>query len=75
VVTYRSRLADQPPIQDGTRTSGTGGRSFCLGEPSGIYREKGMRWYGRTKHGAYLCRKEADPTALGDVNNAEHLRT
>ena len=26
---------------------------------SGIYHEKGMRWYGRTKCGAYVCRKEA----------------
>ena len=31
VVTYRSRLADQPPMQDGNRTSGNGGHSFCLG--------------------------------------------
>jgi hypothetical protein len=37
-----------------------------LNLPSGIYHEKGMRWYGRTKHGAYVCRKEAD--AAGDRN-------
>lgn len=33
---------------------------------SGIYQQKGMRWYGRTRHGAFVCRKEAD--AAGDRN-------
>jgi hypothetical protein len=37
-----------------------------LNTPSGIYHEKGTRWYGRTKHGAYVCRNEAD--AAGDRN-------
>ena len=32
--------------------------------PTGIYHEKGTRWYGRTKNGAYVCKKEAD--AAGD---------
>ena len=31
-----------------------------LNTPSGIYHFKGMRWYGRTQHGAYVCKKEAD---------------
>jgi hypothetical protein len=30
-----------------------------LNIPSGIYHYKGERWYGRTKHGAYVCEKEA----------------
>jgi hypothetical protein len=30
-----------------------------LNIPSGIYHYKGERWYGRTKHGAYGCEKEA----------------
>ena len=30
-----------------------------LNIPSGIYHYKGERWYGRTKHGAYTCEKEA----------------
>jgi hypothetical protein len=30
-----------------------------LNIPSGIYHDKGERWYGRTKHGAYACEKEA----------------
>ncbi len=35
-----------------------------LNVPSGIYHYKGERWYGRTKHGAYVCQKEA--IAAGD---------
>jgi hypothetical protein len=35
-----------------------------LNIPSGIYHYKGERWYGRTKHGAYACEKEA--VAAGD---------
>jgi hypothetical protein len=31
-----------------------------LNLPSGIYHFKGMRWYGRTEHGAYVCEREAD---------------
>jgi len=30
-----------------------------LNIPSGIYHYEGERWYGRTKHGAYACEKEA----------------
>jgi hypothetical protein len=35
-----------------------------LNIPSGIYHYGGERWYGRTKHGAYACEKEA--IAAGD---------
>jgi hypothetical protein len=35
-----------------------------LNIPSGIYHYKGERWYGRTKHGAYVCEREAN--AAGD---------
>jgi hypothetical protein len=31
-----------------------------LNLPTGIYHLKDERWYGRTKHGAYVCEKEAD---------------
>jgi hypothetical protein len=27
---------------------------------TGIYHFKGMRWYGNTKSGAYVCKKEGD---------------
>ncbi|HEX3463266.1 MAG TPA: hypothetical protein VHS78_04320 [Candidatus Elarobacter sp.] len=35
-----------------------------LNTNSGIYHEKGMRWYANTRSGAFACRKEAD--AAGD---------
>lgn len=35
-----------------------------LNIPTHIYHFKGMRWYGNTKTGAYVCRKEAN--AEGD---------
>lgn len=42
-----------------------------LNLPTGIYHEKGMRWYGRTKHGAYVCRKEADAAGYRDTRNGQ----
>ncbi len=42
-----------------------------LNTNSGIYHEKGMRWYGRTKHGAYVCRKEADVAGDRDTRNGQ----
>ena len=31
-----------------------------LNIPTHIYHLRGMRWYGRTKNGAFVCRMEAD---------------
>ena len=42
-----------------------------LNTSSGIYHEKGMRWYGRTKHGAYVCRKAADAAGDRDTRNGQ----
>ena len=42
-----------------------------LNLPTGIYHEKGMRWYGRTRHGAYVCRKEADAAGYRDTRNGQ----
>jgi hypothetical protein len=42
-----------------------------LNVPSGIYHEKGMRWYGRTKYGAYVCRKEANAAGDRDTRNRQ----
>ena len=30
-----------------------------LNTPTGIYHYKGERWYARTRHGAFVCEKEA----------------
>jgi hypothetical protein len=42
-----------------------------LNSASWIYHEKGMRWYGNTKHGAYVCRKEADGAGDRDTENGQ----
>lgn len=42
-----------------------------LNIPSGIYHMRGMRWYGVTKHGAYVCQKEADKAGDRETNNGQ----
>jgi hypothetical protein len=42
-----------------------------LNTSSGIYRLKGERWYGRTKHGAYVCQKEADAARDRETENGQ----
>ena len=42
-----------------------------LNIPTHVYHEKGMRWYGRTKHGAYVCKKEADAAGDRDTRNGQ----
>lgn len=42
-----------------------------LNIPSGIYHLKGMRWYGRTEHGAYVCRREADAAGDRETRNGQ----
>jgi hypothetical protein len=42
-----------------------------LNSRTGIYHEKGMRWYGRTKHGAYVCQREADSSGNRDTRNEQ----
>jgi len=42
-----------------------------LNTNSGIYHEKGMRWYGKTHAGAYVCRAEADAAGDRDTRNGQ----
>jgi len=42
-----------------------------LNTNSGIYNLKGERWYGRTKHGAYVCKKEADAAGDRETENGQ----
>lgn len=39
--------------------------------PSRIYHFKGMRWYGNTKNGAYMCEKEADRAGYRATRNGQ----
>lgn len=42
-----------------------------LNTNSGIYHEKGMRWYGNTREGAYVCRSEANAAGDRDTRNGQ----
>ncbi|TAM56608.1 hypothetical protein EPN52_13705 [bacterium] len=42
-----------------------------LNTRSGIYHLKGERWYGRTKHGAYVCQIEADSAGDRETRNGQ----
>lgn len=38
-----------------------------LNAPKGLYHYKGVRWYGRTKNGAYACEKEQSKRAVAQA--------
>jgi hypothetical protein len=42
-----------------------------LNIPTGIYHMQGMRWYGATKDGAYVCEKEADAAGDRETRNGQ----
>jgi hypothetical protein len=39
--------------------------------PTGVYHFKGMRWYGNTNHGAYVCKKEGDEAGYRATRNGQ----
>ena len=39
--------------------------------PTGIYHFRGMRWYGNTNHGAYVCQKEGDQSGFRATRNGQ----
>jgi hypothetical protein len=42
-----------------------------LNLPTGIYHFKGERWYGATRTGTYVCRKEADKAGDRATRNGQ----
>jgi hypothetical protein len=42
-----------------------------LNIPTGIYHMQGMRWYGTTNNGAYVCEKEADKAGDRETRNGQ----
>lgn len=42
-----------------------------LNIPSGVYHFRGQRWYGATKNGAFVCRKEADQAGDRATRNGQ----
>jgi hypothetical protein len=39
--------------------------------PTSIYHFKGMRWYGNTNDGAYVCQKEGDKAGYRATKNGQ----
>ncbi len=39
--------------------------------PTGIYHFRGMRWYGNTKNGAYVCQKEGNLAGYRATKNGQ----
>jgi hypothetical protein len=42
-----------------------------LNTPTGIYHLKGERWYANTKHGAFVCKHEADAAGDRETRNGQ----
>jgi hypothetical protein len=42
-----------------------------LNLPSGVYHFRGERWYGATKSGAFVCKKEADKAGDRATRNGQ----
>jgi len=42
-----------------------------LNLPTGVYHFKGQRWYGNTKSGAFVCKKEADSAGDRSTRNGQ----
>lgn len=38
---------------------------------TGVYHFQGERWYGNTKHGAYVCQQEADQGGMRATRNGQ----
>ena len=76
-----SRTAASAPVTSGSLqlfASESAAQAHCprdqvvwLNTNSGIYHEKGMRWYANTKAGAFVCRREADAAGNRDTRNGQ----
>lgn len=66
-------VADVPMFatEDGAQKHCPSDTVVWLNTKSGIYHLKGERWYGRTKHGAYVCKKEADAAGYRETENGQ----
>lgn len=54
----------QYPTESAAQTHCPSDVVVWLNTKTGVYHEKGTHYYGTTKHGAYVCEKDAD--AAGD---------
>lgn len=66
--------AGQPPgfpTEDAAQAHCTSDQVVWLNTKTHVYHEKGMLYYGHTKKGAYVCRKEADAAGDHDTKNGK----
>ncbi len=70
-----SGIAQRPPAEFPSEQSA---QAHCprdavvwLNLPTGIYHFRGERWYGRTKSGAFVCRREADRAGDRGTRNGQ----
>jgi hypothetical protein len=66
--------AHQPPgfdTESGAQAHCSSDTVVWLNTKSHIYHEKGMVYYGKTQHGAYVCRKEADAAGDRETQNGK----
>lgn len=71
-------LAATPALAQQLFQSEPGAHMHCpadqvvwLNTASGVYHLAGERWYGRTKHGAYVCKAEADQVGDRETRNGQ----
>ncbi len=65
---------NQPPgfsTEAAAQAHCTSDQVVWLNTKSHVYHEKGMVYYGKTQHGAYVCRKEADAMGDRDTQNGK----
>jgi len=69
------------PVPSATFATEAAAQAHCpsdavvwLNTNTGIYHEKGMRWYGRTKHGAYVCRKRRTSLAIATLETGNEAK-
>jgi hypothetical protein len=56
----QSYALDQFQSEQAAQTDCPSDTVVWLNLPTGVFHFKGQRWYGRTKDGAYVCKKEAE---------------
>jgi hypothetical protein len=74
VMVNGTAVAGQPPgfpTEAAAQTHCASDQVVWLNTKSKVYHEKGMLYYGHTKQGAYVCRKEADAAGDRDSKNGK----
>jgi hypothetical protein len=59
------------PTETGAQTHCPADVVVWVNTPTGIYHFKGMRWYGNTNNGAYVCKQEGDKAGYRATRNGQ----